>query len=177
MKKLFFAIIFVFFSFDLYSQQLDITTDIGLGGGIEMASADSGTVWNASAFMTDIEIMFNTDNDPLFEAGFSIALPFTHRLGLGIIPKIKLKKELELFQVYGCIGGAVYIGSYTMIGVQTEFGVKKKFDYFSLFGEISPSFYPVGFLDLNNSSDIMSDDSGNGLLIQLNVIAGISFKF
>lgn len=156
----------------LCAQQLDIVFDVSAGSGAQTAIGATRTEWNHTPVFTDYEIMFNTDKDPLFEFGLSLNVPVEDRMGLGIVPKVKLKKALpEGFEVYGTLGIPLYVAGYKLYGVSLEGGFKKNIKkFFYVFTEAQVAVYPLG-------DDLVRPDGKNGMIAQFNLALGISFMF
>lgn len=154
-----------------YGQELDISADWSLGGGLQTALGTERTEWNRSPVFSDIEIMINTDNDPFFEAGASLLVPMENRMALGFVPKIKLKKNLNrINMIYAVAGVPLFIAGVSLFGFQTEIGYRRMVsEYFGIFGEGVIAVFPFG-------KDVMKID-GEGMMTQFNIAAGFSLIF
>ncbi len=171
MKKTIFLILFFLFAYS-YSQELAVSLDISAGSGIQAGIGAKSTVWNHSPVFTDFEVMINTDDDPFFEYGFSLNIPVEKRVGVGIVPKLKLKKNIsKTTEIYGVGGAVFFLAGVHLFGLEIETGVKQQInDVFSVFGESQFAFYPL-------VDDLMEISGKHGVAVQLNISGGVSFKF
>ncbi len=168
-------IIFLFlllFSCFMSAQEMDVFLDFSLGTGAQAGVGGEKTEWNRSPLFFDLELMINTDNDPLFEAGVSLTVPVEDRLGFGIVPKAKIKRSLnDKWELYITGGIPLYFVGYQLYGVQAEPGVRYSPHHFLNF------FVEGQFITYFYGDDIVDQGGEEGVLIQFNIACGASFRF
>ncbi len=166
-------IIFILCGASLFSQEMSISGDVSVGTGLQAGIGEKRTEWNHTPIFMDFEIMVNTDNDPFLELGASLLMPLESRMGLGFVPKVKLKKGFDTgSEIYTTAGIPLFFIGFNMQGGSIEVGFKQKLGKnFAIFGEGIVAAYPRG-------KDLPKLDNGEQPMItQFNIAGGISITF
>jgi len=171
MKLLLVSLLFLVIS-NCYAQEVAVKADIGVGSGLQTAIGSEDTVWNHTPIFLDFEIMVNTDDDPFFEAGLSLTIPVEDRMGLGIVPKIKLRKNFKENELYFTAGVPIYFIGFDLFGIRGELGYKREY-------EKDVSFFVEGVMEVFPFGDdvVKPADDADGMMTQFNVVGGVSLEF